>query len=148
MATLGRDKRSLSTAAFRPPTTSPGWLTKPSPVDPTVAAVAHSQQVAFEECLLACEVRDGCFARLAPLTRSWTCQLVHTITTVAQDLYEPSILAHAQRGQAYLVFLGSGRCLWGWPLTVLSSDRCILGLGGMQKMVPLIVTDPCSVILS
>ena len=32
VATLGRDKRSLSLAAFRPPSTPPAWLTKPSPV--------------------------------------------------------------------------------------------------------------------
>ena len=142
VATLGRDKRSLSAAAFRP-TSTPDWLTKPSPEDATMKAAAHSQQVAFEECLLACKVRNGCLVRTGPLTRSWACNLVHTITTVAQDLYEPSILADVHGGQAYLIFLGAGRCLWGWPLTVLSSGRCVLGLGRMQKMIPLIVTDPC-----
>jgi len=148
VATLGRDKRSLSTAAFRLPGTAPDWLTKPSPEDPTMAAVAHSQQVAFEECLLACKVRNGCFVRIEPLTRSWTCSLVHTITMVAQDLYEPSILADVSQGQTYLIFLGSGRCLWGWPLTVLDSDRCILGLGKLTMMVPVIVIDPCLAFLS
>lgn len=143
VATLSRDKRSLSAAAFRPPATTADWLTKPSPEEPTMAVVAHSQQVAFEECLLACKARNGCFARTEPLTKSWTCCLVHTITTVAEDLYEPSILADVKAGQAFLIFLGMGRCLWGWPLTVLCADRCILGLSTMAKMIPLIVTDPC-----
>ena len=145
VATLGRDKRSLSAMAFRPPATAPRWLTKPSPEDATMAAVAHSQQVGYEECLLACRVRDGCFVRTDPLTKSWACALVHTVSTVAKDLYQPSVLAH--QGQAFLIFLSSGRCLWGWPLTVLDSDRCILGLDRMDKMVPLIVTDPCPALL-
>ena len=148
MATLGRDKRSLSAAAFRPPATAPCWLSKPGPEDPTMAPAAHSAQVGYEECLLACKVRNGCFVRTAHLKRSWACALVHTISTTAKELYQPSVLAHVKWGQAFLIFLGCSRCLWGWPLTVLDADRCILGLDAMNKMVSLIVTDPCPLFLN
>ena len=139
--TLGRDKRSLSLGAFRVPETS--WIPRPSTEDATMGAASHSSQVAFEECLLACDVQDGRFVRLEPLTRSWTCSLVHTVGSTAKDMYEPSILHHVCSGRIYLIYLNSGRCLWGWPLVVLSSERCVLGLLPMAKATSIIITNAC-----
>ena len=72
----------------------------------TMAAAAQSQQVGFEACLLAAQLKeDGTFEDIKWLTRSWATALVSTVGPQATRLQTPTILAHQASGQAFLIML-------------------------------------------
>ena len=109
-----------------------------------MAPPAHSQQVSYEECLLATPLRpDGSLGNTHRLTRSWMTALVKTVGQEAVNQQEPTILAHSASGLPYLVCLSMGRCLLGWPLRFISVEDGILGLIPTSPMATLIITDPC-----
>ena len=119
-------------------------IKKPEQGHKTCGASAHSQQVAYEECLLQLEIHpDGHFVDLAPITRSWAAGLVHTVAATALDLDSPVVLADVRSGQCFLAVLQLSRCVMGWPLIVLCEDPGVFGLTTLLDLHPLIITDPC-----
>jgi hypothetical protein len=138
-----RTRTGLARGCFRP-TEGPSRIPKPTPGQKTCTAAAHSQQVALEECLLACELLpDGKFRDIVSITKSWACGLVHTVRATAVGVLEPSVLVHEISGCAYLVVLCLGRCVWGWPLRVQDTERMSLALvHPIHALVPIVLTDP------
>ena len=140
---LAPSKNALAMSVFRRRKQRAGWLKCPDIANATMGPAAHSQQVAYEECLLATGLcADGSLADVSKLTRSWATALVTTVGPEARRLNAPSVLAQPESGQAWLVVLSLGRCLLGWPLRVLSSERRCLGLIAANSLDTLIVTDP------
>ena len=139
---MNRDKTSLGKRAFGP--THKTRIKKPQPGHKTCGAAAHSQQVAYEECLLTLDIHpDGHFVDLAPITQSWAAGLVRTVAATAIDLDSPVVLADMRAGQAFLAVLQLSRCVMGWPLRVLCEDHGVFGLLPLHHLHPLIITDPC-----
>ena len=142
VAHLNRDRTSLGKRTFGP--THRTRIQKPQQGHKTCGAAAHSQQVAYEECLLALEIHpDGHFVDLSPITQSWAAGLVHTVAATAIDLDSPVVLADVRLGQAFLAVLQLSRCVMGWPLKVLCDDPGVFGLMPLRHLHPLIITDPC-----
>ena len=142
VAQMNRDRTSLGKQTFGP--THKTRIDKPQSGHKTCGAAAHSQQVAYEECLLALEIHpDGHFVDLAPITQSWAAGLVRTVAATAINLDSPVVLADVRAGQAYLAVLQLSRCVMGWPLQVLCEDLKVLGLSPLIHLRPLIITDPC-----
>ena len=139
---LSRDRTSLPMLAYRCPEASP--LRKPEDADPSCVPSAHAEQVGCEHCLLACPTADdGSISDFRLLERSWLCQLVHTVSSVAKDCEVPTVLVHQDSSTVWLIVLELGRSLLGWPLRVLCSQKMELGLCGLTNLTPLIVTDAC-----
>ena len=142
VAHMNRDRTGLGKRTFGP--TPKTLIAKPVPGHKTCGAAAHSQQVAYEECLLALEMHpDGHFVDLAPITQSWAAGLVHTVCETAIDLDSPVVLADVRSGQAFLAVLQLSRCVMGWPLEVLCRDSGVFGLMPLHYLHPLIITEPC-----
>ena len=142
VAHMNRERNSLGKRTFGP--THRTQFKKPQQGQKTCGASAHSQQVAYEECLLALEIHpDGHFVDLAPITRSWAAGLVHTVAEKAIDLDSPVVLADVRSGQAFLAIVQLSRCVMGWPLEVLCVDSGVFGLCPLLQLHPLIITDPC-----
>ena len=142
VAQLDRQKTSLGKQTFGP--TNKTKIEKPQPGHKTCGAAAHSQQVAYEECLLALEMHpDGHFVDLAPITQSWAAGLVHTVCETAIDLDSPVVLADVRSGQAFLAVLQLSRCVMGWPLKMLCRGPGVFGLMPLLYLHPLIITEPC-----
>lgn len=142
VAHMNRDRTGLGKRTFGP--THRTRIEKPQQGHKTCGAAAHSQQVAYEECLLALEIHpDGHFVDLAPITRSWAAGLVHTVADKAIDLDSPVVLADVRSGQAFLAVLQLSRCVMGWPLKVLCEDPGVFGLCPLLQLHPLIITEPC-----
>lgn len=147
---------SLAKAAFTPDTKQ-HWIKKPVSGYKTCNAVAFSQQVGVEECLLQSElvaqravaanvaVKTNFFKDLRFLRKSWACGLVPTVRDVAKQLLEPYVLGSISAGCLWLIPCSLGRCLLGWPLQLISAEDHFF-----QPRVPLtraslkriIVTDP------
>ena len=142
VAHMSRDRTSLGKRTFGP--TDRTRIEKPQPGHKTCGAAAHSQQFAYEECLLALELHpDGHFVDLAPITRSWAAGLVHCVAATAIDLDSPVVLAERRTGQAFLVVLQLSRCVMGWPLQILCDDSGVFGLLPLLRLQTLIITEPC-----
>ena len=112
----------LAKAAYNPGT-SCSWLPKPKAGHKTCPPSAHTQQLGMEECLLQWSGQASQEA-LAVLTRSWACELVHTVGATAVDLENPTVLASEAKGCAWLITASLGRCLVGWPLEIAAVDGC------------------------
>lgn len=139
---LSQDRRSLPMLAYRCPEASP--LRKPCDADPSCVASAHAEQIGCEHCLLACPLADdGRISDFTLLERSWLCQLVHTVSSVAKNCEVPTVLVHQKSDTAWLIVLELGRSLLAWPLRVLCSKKMEMGLCGLTNLQPLIVTDAC-----
>ena len=144
---LSRDRTSLPMLAYRCPEASP--LQKPCDKDPSCVASAHAEQVGCEHALLACPTADdGRISDFTPLERSWLCQLVLTVSSVAKDCEVPTVLVHQASSTVWLIILQLGRSLLGWPLRVLCSQKMEMGLCGLTNLMPLIVTDACPAIIA
>ena len=142
IAHTNRTGTGLAKRMFGP--TDKTQIKKPEQGHKTCGASAHSQQVAYEECLLQLEIHpDGHFVDLAPITRSWAAGLVHTVAATALDLDSPVVLADVRAGQCFLAVLQLSRCVMGWPLKVLCEDPGVFGLATLFDLHPLIITDPC-----
>lgn len=163
-ARLKDDNSRLTKAVYHVKGTSP-WLPKPKPTGKTCTPAAHTQQVGLEECLLQWSGKT-CIHDLAVLTKSWTCDLVHTVADSATDLENPVVLISEKRSRAWLIIASLGRCLLGWPLKVAdaaidAAETAVDAAGGaapdqepgfLYPVVPMtvhdlsriIITDPCS----
>ena len=139
---LGRTGKALARSTYR--SADSAWIRKPKVSDRTMAPSAHSQQIAFEECLLSAELgRDGSFVDTRALTHSWYCKLIHTVGAEAKNCEEPVVLVHRASGSAFLIVLSLARCLMAWPLSVVSVADAVLGLCPLKELMPLIITNPC-----
>ena len=142
VAHMNRDRTCLAKPTFGP--TDRTEIEKPLPGHKTCGAAAHSQQVAYEECLLALEIHpDGHFVDLAPITQSWAAGLVHIVAATAIDLDSPVVLADMRTGQVFLAVLQLSRCVMGWPLQILCENLGVFGLLPLPRLHQLIITDPC-----
>ena len=138
---LGRDRTSLAMAAYRTPTRSS--VPKSVNSTPTCGPSAHTQQIGCEEALLACALNsDGTFEAVTPLEQSWRSRLCEAVGSEAKRLHDPYVLIHQATGNAYLIVLNLHRCVMGWPLRILADVT--LGLCGLTKLEPLVVTDAYS----
>ena len=138
-----RTRTGLASGCFRP-TDRAAAIPKPIPGQKTCTAAAHSQQVALEECLLECELLpNGKFQDTGVITKSWVSGLVHTVQQTAVGVLEPTVLVAETIGCAYLVILSLGRCVWGWPLRVLSTEKLLLTMvHPIPNLVPIVLTSP------
>jgi hypothetical protein len=138
-----RTRTGLASGCYRP-AEKVDAIPKPIPGQKTCTAAAHSQQVALEECLLACELLPcGKFQDTMAITMSWASGLVHTVEQTAVGVLEPTVLVAETTGCAYLVVLSLGRCVLGWPLRVLNTEKLLLAMvHPIQNLVPIVLTSP------
>lgn len=138
-----RTRTGLASGCFRPTDQGSG-IPKPTPGQKTCTAAAHSQQVALEQCLLACDLlADGKFSDIVAITRSWASGLVHTVQDTAVGVLTPSVLVNETTGCAYLIVLSLGRCVWGWPLRVHDAGKMLLILQHpIRALEPIVLTCP------
>ena len=70
-------------------------------------------------------------------------RLVWTVQQTAVGVLEPSVLVDETSGNAYLIVLSLGRCVWGWPLRVENAEKMLLVMAHpMQALVPIVLTSP------
>jgi hypothetical protein len=138
-----RTLTGLARGCFRP-TERTTEIPKPIAGQKTCTSAAHSQQVALEECLLACNLLpDGSFENITAITHSWASGLVFTVQQTAVGVLEPTVLVHEASGCAYLIVLSLGRCVYGWPLRVHSAEKMLLVMAHpIRALVPIVLTSP------
>jgi hypothetical protein len=142
---LDRSQQRLGDSCWNPESSARSMgLPKPSEGQLTCTSAAHSQQVALEECLLATELTaSGTLASFDQLTRSWACELVHTVAATAINVLDPAILVHEPSRTTILAVLNAGRCIWGWPLEVWSSaERLLTWRHPVARLIPIVLTSP------
>jgi hypothetical protein len=138
-----RTRTGLASGCFRP-TEKATEIPRPIAGQKTCTSAAHSQQVALEECLLDCALLpDGSFQTVTAITHSWSSGLVFTVQQTAVGVLEPSVLVDETSGNAYLIVLSLGRCVWGWPLRVENAEKMWLVMANpIQALVPIVLTSP------
>ena len=143
---LGRDQTSLGMQNFSVRGDGRGChIARPASGRKTMAAAAHSSQVAMEECLLRLPLtRDGNVEDWAAVAKSWASGLVRSVGATAVGLQEPTVIADMVHGRAFLVIFNAGHVLLGWPLDIAEREGALslrLHLRWADLAV-LIVTDP------
>jgi hypothetical protein len=138
-----RTRTALGEACFRP-TEKRSVIPKPQEKQITCTSAAHSQQVALEECLLSLDLLpDGTFQNTDAICMSWACELVHTVHQTAVGLLEPTVLVDIGSGNAFLIVLSMGRCVWGWPLRVhCSESRLLVMVHPVGWLTSIVLTTP------
>ena len=112
LPSLGLGKAALAASCFNPIKPKPS-IPKPVLGQKACSGPAHSQQVALEECLLRLNLGpSGEILDFAPLTKSWTCELVYTVKEIAVNVDARTLIVHMMTGRSWVVVLGSSRCLW------------------------------------
>jgi hypothetical protein len=136
-------RTGLASGCYRPSATATE-IPRPIAGQKTCTSAAHSQQVALEECLLDCALLpDGSFQTITAITHSWSSSLVFTVRESAVGVLEPSVLVDETSGNAYLIVLSLGRCVWGWPLRVQSAEKMLLVMAHpVRALVPIVLTSP------
>ena len=138
---LGLGKAALAASCFNPIKPKPS-IPKPVLGQKTCSGPAHSQQVALEECLLRLNLGpSGEILDFAPLTKSWTCELVYTVKEIAVNVDAPTLIVHMMTGRSWVVVLGSSRCLWAWPLKV-QGERKLCLQHPIKVLEPIVLTEP------